>query len=148
VHKSNSVTYMKDNGRTRRSMDMAPRRSIMVIAIRAPIKTASSTVKVSTPGEMGQSIQACSRTATKLALANGLSSILSQLARKELQFTKVASKMMENTDLERSFGQQVEDMMGNLLKTKDMATEKCSTAMARPMKAIGQEDSQTASESR
>jgi len=138
-------------------MDMAPRSSITVIAIRATIKTASSTVKVSTRGKMDQSIQASSRTATKLAWANGLSSILSQLhqyqqqqqqACKELQFTKAASKMIAKTDLEQSFGQQVEGMMGNLVKTKDMAMEKCSTAMAQPTKAIGQEDSKTASESR
>jgi DNA-directed RNA polymerase sigma subunit (sigma70/sigma32) len=120
----------------------------MVTAIRATIKTASSTVKVSTPGKMGQSIQASSRTATKLAWANGLSSILSQQARKELQFTKVASKMIANMDLEQSFGQQEEGMMGNLVKTKDTAMEKCSMATAQPTKAIGQEDSKTASESR
>jgi hypothetical protein len=129
-------------------MAMAPRRSITVTAIRATIKMASFTVKVSTHGKMAQSIRASSRTATKLAWANGPSSMLSQQARKELQFTKVASKMIANMDLEQSFGQQVEDMMGNLIKTKDMAMEKCSTAMAQPTKAIGQEGSKTASESR
>ena len=74
--------------------------------------------------------------------------MLSQQARKELQFTKVASKMIANMDLEQSFGQQVEDMMGNLIKTKDMAMEKCSTAMAQPTKAIGLEGSKTALGSR
>ena len=146
--KLTSMTYTKDNGRTHRSMDMAPRSSITVIAIRATIKTANSTAKVSTPGRMDQSISASSTTATKLAWANGLSSILSQQASKELQFTKVASRTIANTDLEQSFGQQVEDMMDNLVKTKDMVMEKCSTAMGPPTKAIGQEDRKTASESR
>ena len=139
---------MKDNGRTHRSTVRAPRSSITVIAIRATIKTASFTVKVSTHGKMDQSIQANLRTATNVAKANRPLSILSQQACKELQFTKVASKMITNTDLEQSFGQQVEGMMGNLVKTKDMVMEKCSTAMAQPTKASGQEDSKTASESR